>query len=217
MRTGSVMALGVLVALVTTSCSTASGDQRASGAEQTAPASEDPQATTDPNRTGDGSGLDEASDPTQSPIQSKDANSPSDRRKRQAMSLQPLEFPHETTVRVKAELTPACASRGETVNIIVKAPPTASIAYQAVYSDNQGGADAPYGQGYGGNNHGEANPEGTFESSWIIKPHAPIGRGRVDVVVGYEGEWGYAGPRFAVADGNGRCPERWLEGDSDAP
>lgn len=99
------------------------------------------------------------------------------------------------------------------MTIVVEAPPEAAIAYQAVYSDNQGGSDPPYGAGYGGNDHGEANSEGTFQSSWAIKPQAPPGRGRVDVVVGYKGEWGYAGPRFAVADEDGRCPERWLRGD----
>ena len=121
------------------------------------------------------------------------------------------EFPYETTVDVTANVEKACTPRGERIELTVLAPEGAAVAYQAVYSDSQGGAQVPYGAGYGGNDKGMVGPTGIFTSSWVVSPSAPFGPGRIDVIVGFEGEWGYADPHFAVMDNDGGCPDRWLK------
>ena len=121
------------------------------------------------------------------------------------------DFPYETTVDVTARVKKACTPRGEVIRLTVLAPEGAAVAYQAVYSDSQGGAESPFGAGYGGNDKGMVGPTGTFTSSWVVSPSAPFGPGRVDVIVGFEGEWGYADPHFAVMDNDGGCPDRWLK------
>lgn len=196
------MVVAVAFVLAGTSCSSGSGAETLS-----TPAGA--RLTPSPNESEDKPVVPGATESEQRASSSPDHVSSNRSDAAQATELQPLEFPHETTVRVRAAVSPKCAARGDVVAIRVEAPPGAAIAYQAVYSDNQGGADG-LGAGYGGNDHGEADVRGTFKSSWVVKPHAPSGRGRVDVVVGFEGEWGYADPHFAVADSDGRCPDEWL-------
>jgi hypothetical protein len=92
---------------------------------------------------------------------------------------------NQDVVPIHATVTPACVKRGGT---------------------------ASFGAGYGGNDKGFASDQGTYSASWVVSPTAPTGRGRVDVVVGYRGEFGYDGPHFAVADDHGNCPEAWIDG-----
>jgi hypothetical protein len=124
-----------------------------------------------------------------------------------------VDFPYETPVKVSSSVAPQCVARGDTIELSVKTPPKAALAYQAVYSDGQSGAGAPFGAGYGGNDKGYADDSGNYSSSWTIGPTAPYGRARVDVYVGFEGEWGIAHSRFAVADENGKCPVSWFRGE----
>lgn len=123
-----------------------------------------------------------------------------------------LDFPHETKLRMTATVAPLCASPGDEMTLKVTAPPEAGIVWQAVYSDDLGGADPPFGGGYGGNDKGYADEDGRYESSWTISPTAPAGAARVDVIGGHRAKWGYEKPRFAVADAKGRCPQKWLKG-----
>ena len=122
----------------------------------------------------------------------------------------PADLPFDLPVRVSSELDPVCAERGDEITMEVTTEPGAAIGYQAVYSDNGGGGAVPMGEGYGGNDRGYANDDGAFTSSWVVGLNAPSGPARVDLVVGFEGEFGYDDPHFAVADANGNCPEEWL-------
>ena len=122
----------------------------------------------------------------------------------------PADLPFDLPVEVSSELSPLCAERGDEITMEVTTEPGAAIGYQAVYSDNGGGGAVPMGEGYGGNDRGYANDDGAFTSSWIVGLNAPSGPARVDLVVGFEGEFGYDDPHFAVADADGNCPEEWL-------
>jgi len=122
----------------------------------------------------------------------------------------PADLPFDLPVAVSSELSPLCAERGDEITMEVTTEPGAAIGYQAVYSDNGGGGAVPMGEGYGGNDRGYADDDGAFTSSWIVGLNAPSGPARVDLVVGYEGEFGYDDPHFAVADADGNCPEEWL-------
>ena len=104
-------------------------------------------------------------------------------------------------VAVTARVAPRCVRPGGAMRLVVTTKPKAAIAYQAVYSDNRGGAGAPFGAGYGGNDKGFADPTGRFISTWVVSRTAPAGWARVDVIVGYRGKWGYAGPTFRVGGG----------------
>ena len=127
----------------------------------------------------------------------------------------PPQFPYKTSLKVRSSLTPACVSRGGRIELEVSTEPSAAVAYNALYSDGYGGGAAPYGRGYGGNDKGFADKDsGTYVSAWVVSPDAPIGRARVDVIIGFQGKWGYDTPHFAVADADGNCPSGWLK-DSD--
>lgn len=127
-------------------------------------------------------------------------------------TLRRFDFPYKDTVEVASSVAPECVRHGDTIELSVTALPEAAIAYQAVYSDNKSGAGAPFGEGYGGNDKGYADGSGHYTSTWVVAPHAPAGRARADVFVGFDGKWGYASARFGVADENGNCPTEWLEG-----
>lgn len=101
-------------------------------------------------------------------------------------------------VRVAATVSPACVRPGDTATLTVRTEPGAGIGYQAVYSDGASGAAAPFGRGYGGNDKGKADDGGTFVSTWVVSNDAPRGRARVDVVVGWNAQWGSATPSFTV-------------------
>lgn len=119
--------------------------------------------------------------------------------------LPPLHLPWESEVPVRARVLPACAARGETVRLVIMTKPKAGVAFHAVYSDNRGGAEKPFGAGYGGNDKGKTGPDGKVVRSWVIGPTAPAGTGRIDIIVGWEQKWGYLGKPFAVADASGTC------------
>lgn len=123
-----------------------------------------------------------------------------------------LDFPEKNKVPAKAKLSTQCVDRGGRVHLSVESPAEAAVAYQTVYSDDQAGSPPPYGAGYGGNDGGEANKLGHYESFWIVSATAPPGRARVDVIVGHDNKWGYTSVRFAVADSDGSCPEGWADG-----
>lgn len=124
----------------------------------------------------------------------------------------PMEMPYETPVEVAAEVSPACVPPGSTVTVTVTTQPGAPLAYQAIYAGNQSGAEPPFGKGYGGNAKGFASDDGIYTDKWIVRLDAPRGPARLDVVVGWEGEFGYDAPRFAVADKDGNCSQKWLRG-----
>lgn len=108
-------------------------------------------------------------------------------------------------VPVDATLSPTCFRRGGIVTLTVRTKPHAGVAYIAVYSDNGTGAPKPTGSGYGGNASGFADGNGGYTSVFTVAANAPPGPGRVDVIVGWQDKWGYAGPTFEVAGADGRC------------
>jgi len=110
----------------------------------------------------------------------------------------PARLPWKPKIAVTARVTPTCVHPGQTMHLFVTTRPVAAIAYQAVYSDNRGGGGAPMGAGYGGNDSGYATITGYYTSSWALASNAPAGWARVDVIVGYQGKWGYTGPKFFV-------------------
>lgn len=122
----------------------------------------------------------------------------------------PPKLPWKPEVPVTATVSPRCVHHGDTVTLTVETKPEAAVAYQAVYSDNKGGAPAPTGGGYGGNDKGNTESAGEYTSSWVVAPHAPAGPARVDVIIAWaakkEAKWGYDGPKFEVADSpDGSC------------
>jgi hypothetical protein len=94
---------------------------------------------------------------------------------------------------------------GLMITLTVHTEPEAAVAYQAVYADNKGGGGKPLGGGYGGNAGGHANRAGDWSASWVVSMDAPIGRARVDVIIGWEQKWGYDGPEFIVAESPQDC------------
>jgi hypothetical protein len=119
--------------------------------------------------------------------------------------LPPLDLPWEPKVPVSATVRPSCAQRGDLVRLIIETKSKAAVAFQAVYSDNRGGAEEPMGGGYGGNDKGKTGADGRVVRSWVIGPTAPFGTGRIDIIVGWQDKWGYLGEPFAVADSSGSC------------
>lgn len=109
-------------------------------------------------------------------------------------------------VPVDARLSTSCFTRGGIVTLTVHTKPKAGVGYIAVYSDNGTGAPKPTGNGYGGNAGGFSDGNGAYVSTFTVSPDAPLGPGRVDVIVGWrDDKWGYAGPTFAVAGPGDRC------------
>lgn len=106
----------------------------------------------------------------------------------------------DTTVPVTAVVRPECVVRGTAATLEVNTNPEASIAWHARYAGNEGGAEPPFGEGHGGDGSGKADASGHYRSQWTVSPDAPTGPARVDVVVGWEGEWGFDDPVFHVVD-----------------
>lgn len=111
----------------------------------------------------------------------------------------PFAFPWAREIPTKASIAPRCVPPGGRLAIEVVTQAGAAVAYQAVYADSGGGGSPPFGAGYGGNASGFADEAGRYRSAWTVSPGAPAGPGRVDVVVGHRGRWGYGGPTFEVA------------------
>jgi len=101
-------------------------------------------------------------------------------------------------VRVEAVASPACVRPGSTLTLTISTEPKAAIGWQAVYSNGYGGADPPWGGGYGGNDKGTADDAGRFRTSYVVRPNAPFGPGHIDVVIGWKGKYGYDDPPFTV-------------------
>jgi hypothetical protein len=118
-----------------------------------------------------------------------------------------LKFPWTPEpIPLKANVVPTCVPIGGTATIVVNTVPRSGIIYQAVYADGKGGSPPPYGGGYGGNEKGQADKQGDWSNSWVVGPHAPVGTGRIDVIVGtLNGHRGYQAVDFAVADASGHC------------
>ena len=74
-----------------------------------------------------------------------------------------------------------------------------------MYSDNGNGAPKPYGSGYGGNDKGISTTNGDYTSAFYVSRDAPAGPGRVDVIVGWNNEWGYDGPTFRIVGPGQSC------------
>jgi len=119
----------------------------------------------------------------------------------------PVALPFETSpdVPVSATLSTTCFRRGGLVTLRVHTRPKASVGYIAMYSDNGSGAPKPTGKGYGGNASGLTTEGGDYVSTFTVSADAPPGPGRVDVFVGWDSKWGYAGPTFTVARADGAC------------
>lgn len=123
-----------------------------------------------------------------------------------------LEIPYPSELEVEVAVAPVCVAPGNVVEIDVITQPGAPLAYQAVYAGSKSGAEPPLGEGYGGNDKGFASDDGTFSHRWVVRPDAPVGPARVDVIAGWQGDFGYGDARFAVADSRGDCPKKWLQG-----
>jgi hypothetical protein len=184
------------------------GPERAAGATSGAASTPDPDDALAPTPFA------VPSAPAIAPGDASGADSPGRARGRGPAKLPPPQLAGRSkdVVPVESSVSPACVDRGGSVTLTVNTEPKAAIGFQAVYSDGRGGGGAPFGAGYGGNDKGIASGRGTFNATWVVSPEAPVGAGRVDVVVGYRGEFGYDGPHFAVADAKGNCPESWLGG-----
>ncbi len=122
-----------------------------------------------------------------------------------AASPSPFETPWTPEIPVESFVQPSCIRPGGKATLTVQTTPKAGIAYHALYAGTKGGAPPPFGSGYGGNDKGFVNDDGRYVSSWIVSPEAPAGPARVDVIVGWDGKWGYDDPPFWVADASGRC------------
>jgi hypothetical protein len=119
--------------------------------------------------------------------------------------LRDFGFPYEVEVPGKAFMSPTCVMRGDIVTLNVETKPGAALGYQALYQGNETGTDAPFGDGHGGNDKGQADPSGAWSDSWTLGPKAPFGKARVDVVIGWEGKWGYEKAYFVVAKSAQDC------------
>jgi hypothetical protein len=117
------------------------------------------------------------------------------------------DFPTDV-VEVSATVEPACVKPGGDATITVTTRPDAGVGYHAFYSDGKGGGPPPYGNSYGGNDGGLADEDGQYSGTWTVAPTAPSGPGRVDVVVGHDGEFGSTSAAFSVADAlTGTCAQ----------
>ena len=124
---------------------------------------------------------------------------------------EPVKLPWKSVVPVRAKLSTRCVKPGERLTLSIATKPEAAVAFQAVYADNKGGAEKPFGGGYGGNAKGAADKQGAYTNTWVVSLDAPAGPARVDVIVawsdGEKANWGYDGPEFEVAGDTGDCAE----------
>lgn len=100
------------------------------------------------------------------------------------------------------EFESACVRPGQTQTTTIRTDPGNGIAYHAIYSDGKTGFDADY---YGGNNGGQADKTGVWRDSWVVKPGAPPGHVRVDVVAQSASDNGYQEAGFEIAGADGTC------------
>jgi hypothetical protein len=107
--------------------------------------------------------------------------------------------------KIEVTLGNACVRPGaeQTLKVTtVKARPSVSLVYQAIYADGKHGFSPGY---YGGNDRGLTDAAGTFIGRWTVGDRAPPGAVHVDV---YDlgGPAGRIRVGFKVADSQGSCP-----------
>lgn len=122
-------------------------------------------------------------------------------------SVSPSPTPSEEyPAPVEASLSPTCVYRLGALTLTVKVgSENAVVAYQAVYSDGNSGAKAPWGKGYGGNDGGQASPTGQYTSTWTVAANAPLGPARVDIYAAVTGVGkGFKSIKFEVRP-TGQC------------
>jgi hypothetical protein len=85
-------------------------------------------------------------------------------------------------IGLTAAVHPMCVQQGETMKLTVQTQSGLPVIYTAVYDGEEGGGAPPFGSGHGGNDGGDADEAGVYESEWTVSPTAPVGPGRVDVL-----------------------------------
>jgi hypothetical protein len=91
-------------------------------------------------------------------------------------------------IPIHAVVSPGCVLAGGTATLRVTSVPKAFLGYVAMYAGEKSGAQPPFGYGYGGNDKGETNADGAWVGTWVVRADAPVGRGRVVIVVAHEGK-----------------------------
>lgn len=89
---------------------------------------------------------------------------------------------------IEASISPTCVPVGGTAKLTVKTVPRAAIAYVAIYANGKSGAEPPWGEGYGGNDRGNADFRGQWSATWVVSLTAPKGDAHVMLVVGSKGK-----------------------------
>lgn len=120
-------------------------------------------------------------------------------------SATPPPYHFASDIPVRASLSKPCIRPGDVETLTVVTVPRGGVVYVAVYADGGGGAASPFGNGYGGNDKGYADKQGNYRSTWTVASNAPVGKGYVDVYVGYNSKWGRATPVLTVARTDGSC------------
>lgn len=98
--------------------------------------------------------------------------------------------PREATaaeIPITASVSPACVPVGGVATLRVHTVEKAYLGYLAMYAGKKSGAKPPYGEGYGGNDKGQADHGGDWVGSWTVAVNAPTGKGYVTLVVGANG------------------------------
>ncbi|HWL37273.1 MAG TPA: hypothetical protein VNQ77_13910 [Frankiaceae bacterium] len=94
----------------------------------------------------------------------------------------------EKELPIEASISPACVPAGGLATLTVKTLPKTTLAFVAVYNGEKSGAAPPWGEGYGGNDKGEASADGSWTISWTVTPNAPHGPARVILAAGKNGK-----------------------------
>lgn len=107
-------------------------------------------------------------------------------------------------LEVKASLAESCVRPGGRQSITILTRPDSAAGYDTVYSDGRSGITEGH---YGGNGGGRVDESGSWSDTWVVSPHAPAGKVRVNVLAGHI-DYGTAEATlfFAVADVTGNCP-----------
>lgn len=103
-------------------------------------------------------------------------------------SIHPSHVATAQELPITATVTPSCVFPGTAVTLRVTTKPNAAIAYVAIYNGDKSGAAPPWGEGYGGNDKGDADGSGKWSSTWTVSATAPSGPARVMLVVGANGK-----------------------------
>lgn len=110
---------------------------------------------------------------------------------------------HQATAEelpIDAAVTPNCVIPGTPVTLKVKTLPKSTLGFVAVYHGDKSGAAPPWGEGYGGNDKGEANDEGKWSYSWTVRADTPSGPAYVMLVVARNGKQRTINVPFSVGE-----------------